>query len=848
MSSTPKWPVLTSYAGEHLSEIALPMGGIGAGTVSIGGRGDLRDWEVMNQPAKGFTPDGCFFALYAKAAGKPAVTRALEGALQPPFEGSSGSTVPNHGLPRFRECRFDSAYPLAQVHLKDPDVPLDVRLEAFNPLIPGSSDDSGIPVVALRYVLKNRGSRAVKAGVCGSISNFIGAGAEPAKHVRRRIQFRRRGAHGLMLSSEGISRHAEQWGTMALTTTARSGVSHTTGWISKGASQRIRTDSLRLEQFWDDFGAGGDLTSRTEKDVEDPRGSLAVSLTIPPRAERSVTFLVSWHFPNRMSWSPDGPVGEKMDLKRCREGNYYALTYRDAWEVATRTTKDLPRLERDTVSFVRSLVQSDLPSEIKEAALYNISTLRTQTAFRIDSGHLMGWEGTHEKSGCCFGSCTHVWNYETTTPFLFGDLARTMREVEFLYATRDSGHMTFRATLPLKTANQRHYMAAADGQMGCLMKLYREWQLSGDDAWLRSVWPMARKALEFCWIPGGWDADKDGVMEGTQHNTMDVNYYGPNPQMAGWYLGALRAAEEIARHLGEDEFAGTCHDLYERGRRWCDANLFDGEYYEHEIRPMRKDQEIAPGLHLNVFDPEARASTLNPPYQLGSGCLIDQMVGQYMAHVIGFGHMFKPAHVRKTLRSVVKYNRLPEFFGHLNTKRSYVLSDETAILMCSYPHGERPKTSFPYYTEVMTGFEHQLAAHMIYEGQEKEALRIIRDIRARYDGKRRNPFNEAECGNHYARAMAAWSHVLAWTGFRYSAVTRTVTFGKREGTHFWSNGSAWGTCRIRRTKTGAAVQLKVLYGRIRIRHVEITGIATHTLPRARSLSRGSSLRLTLRGC
>ena len=840
------WPVLTSYSGDHLGEVAMPMGGIGTGTVSLGGRGDLRDWEVMNAPAKGYTPTGCFFALYARAMGRSAVTRALEGPLRPPFEGSSGSTVANHGLPRFRDCSFDAAYPLAQVHLADPDVPLDVRLESFNPLIPGNASDSGLPVVALRYVLVNRSTKSVAASVCGSIANFIGDDGSNGKISKGRIRYSKRGMNGLVCSSEGVNKAAQQWGTMALATTARRGLSYTTGWVSKGSRQGVRTESLRLEQFWEDFSTDGRLTSRPEKNVDDPRGSLAVSLTIPPRSERSVTFLIAWHFPNRMTWSPEGPAGDKIDIKKDREGNFYATKFRDAWDVALKTAAALPRLERDTVAFVQSLLDSDLPAEIKESALFNISTLRTQTAFRIESGHLLGWEGTHASAGCCFGSCTHVWNYETTTPFLFGDLARTMREVEFLYATRTTGHMTFRTTLPLNTANQRHFMAAADGQMGCLMKLYREWQLHGDDDWLRSVWPMARKALAFCWVPGGWDADKDGVMEGTQHNTMDVNYYGPNPQMGGWYLGALRAAEEMARHLGDDEFAGTCRDLFERGRRWYDENLFNGEYYEHEVRPPKKGQEIAPGLHLNVFDPDALASATDPPNQLGSGCLIDQLVGQYMAHVLGLGYLFKRTQVRKTLSSIVKYNQLDNFYGHLNIMRSYALSDESAVVMCTYPRGQQPGTSFPYYTEVMTGFEHQLASHMIYEGQEKEGLEIIRAIRARYDGKRRNPFNEAECGNHYARAMAAWSHVLAWTGFRYSAVTQTMTFGTRVGTHFWSNGSAWGTCRLRRPGAGYRVTLRVLYGSVKLREFALTGVGSTILKRARSLKRGAELRLRVK--
>ena len=161
-----------------------------------------------------------------------------------------------------------------------------------------------------------------------------------------------------------------------------------------------------------------------------------------------------------------------------------------------------------------------------------------------------------------------------------------MREVEFLHATREDGGMSFRVELPLSQAKSWS-IAAADGQMGCIMKLYRDWQLSGNDDLLHKLWPNARKALEFCWRPGGWDVDKDGVMEGCQHNTMDVEYYGPNPQMGIWYLGALRAAQKMAHYLGEDDFAGDCRSLYENASAgWLDENLFNGDYYEHEIRPL----------------------------------------------------------------------------------------------------------------------------------------------------------------------------------------------------------------------------------------------------------------------
>ena len=289
-------------------------------------------------------------------------------------------------------------------------------------------------------------------------------------------------------------------------------------------------------------------------------------------------------------------------------------------------SKNLDSLEAETRAFVNAVCESDLPTVVKEAALFNLSTLRSQTVFRTPDGFMYGWEGCDDTAGCCFGSCTHVWNYEQATAFLFGGLAMGMREVEFNYATRNDGGMSFRVDLPLQHA-QSWSLAAADGQMGCIMKLYRDWQLSGDTEALRSMWDKARKSIEFCWLPGGWDADMDGVMEGCQHNTMDVEYYGPNPQMGIWYLGALRAIEEMANHLGERDFAADCRRLYENGSRFIDATLFNGDYYEHEIRPASGADAVF-GMLMSTM---GGADPAEPILQLGAGCLVDQLVGQFLA-------------------------------------------------------------------------------------------------------------------------------------------------------------------------------------------------------------------------
>ena len=855
-SSRSRWPVLKKYEGESLRRVAMPLGGIGTGTVSLGGRGNLRDWEIMNRPGKGFTPS-CqskiggiepFFALFTKAVGGRRTLHALEGELDTlEYEGSHGSGAGNHGMPRFRRCSFEAAYPLAQVTLSDPGVPVAVRLEAFNPLIPGDPERSGIPVVLFRFVLRNRTHSPVQAAVCGSLPNFIGIdGSQTALQWGRvplhtgasknRNRYREGSrVRGFLMDSRGVDPGSEAWGTLALVTPAHSGVSHRT-------ALDVQHWSGLLTDFGEDFGRDGRLHEGRKSDSDTPLAALAVRTQLGPRAEKTVSFILAWHFPNRVTWNGTS----KCPPKRGWIGNYYATRYRNAWEVAEQTTAQATTLEADTVRFVKAFCDSDLPDTIKESSLFNISTLRTQTCFRTPDGRFFGFEGVHDSQGCCHGSCTHVWNYEQATAFLFGGLACTMRDTEFMHALRDDGMMSFRTNLPLTYAAEMT-CAAADGQLGCIMKLYRDWQLSGDDEMLKRLWPKARKSLEYCWIPGGWDADRDGVMEGCQHNTMDIEYYGPNPQMGAWYLGALRAAEEMATHLGKGkgmragaclEFARECRRLFEQGREWLDTHLFNGDYYEHEIRPPRNPKTIPAGQRIGPVSRNLKS----PDWQLGSGCLVDQLVGQTMAHVCGLGYLLRPDHVRKTLRSIARFNRRKGFHDHFNAARSFVLGDETALLMATYPRGRQPDRPFFYSTEVMTGFEHVAAAHMVYEGQTREGLRVIRDIRERYDGYKRNPFDEAECGHHYARAMASWAAVTAWTGFHYSGVSKSISFAAKPGRWFWSNGYAWGTCRLTRKGDGWTVSLDSLFGHVPLRTIRIGKHGTVTFSKERVLRPGRRLR------
>ena len=285
-------------------------------------------------------------------------------------------------------------------------------------------------------------------------------------------------------------------------------------------------------------------------------------------------------------------------------------------------------------------------------------------------------------------------------------------------------------------------------------------------------------------------------------------FLGPNPQCNFWYLGALRAAYEMAIYVNDRDFATKCSDLFQRGSTWLDANLFNGEYYEQKIVDPKTGKFIDPD------DPNV------PDYQLGRGCLVDQLVGQMMAHVCNLGYLGSSANMAKTCQSILKYNYLDSFVDHFNNMRSFALGNESGLLMASWPRG-RLKFPFPYFSESMTGFEYTAACNMIYENQIQQGLQCILSIRNRFDGLKRNPFSEPECGHHYGRSMTSWATLLAWSSFHYSAVTRTMSFGIRTGTFFWSNGYAWGSCWIAENRTTA--ELLIAYGTLELDYFELKG-------------------------
>lgn len=807
-----------TFSGQSLKEIAFPLGGIGTGCISLGGRGQLRDWEVFNRPNQRFRPGFSFATLRAEASSGKPVVKVVESPPLPPYSSTHGSGhfrgqgFPHgsghfcgEGFPHMASNVFRGEYPFAWLEFDDDALPLRVRLEAFNPFIPLNDFESSLPVAILIYSLENVGDEPVDGLLVWTMENVVGyegsGGLERRDLGGNRNVFRAEdGLKGMVLDSTRYGPDTHRYGSMVLATPCAD-VTYTGDIGGEGFGIGHR--------FWDFVARAGrfDDVDLAEPTAEGQTAvcALGARFSLPAGEAIELPFLIAWHFPNFLKYWHRGE--EKPQWR-----NYYAGHFDDAWAVARYVNENLEGLRAESMQYHDALFGSTLPACVLDAASSQTSTLKSPTCLRLEDGTFYGFEGCGSTWGCCEGSCTHVWNYQQALPFLFPALERSMRTADYRYNLREEdGRMCFRIGLPLGTSGWGFH-AAADGQLGGIMKTYRDWLLCGDDDWLRQLWPRVKKALAYAWEQ--WDADRDGVAEGIQHNTYDRELHGPNPLIMGFYMGALRAAEEMARYLGEDEQANEYRRLFEKGSAAMDQTLFNGEYY------------------VQKYDPEKVQTQ-----QFGDGCLSDQMLGQWIAAICELGHLFDPAHVRSALESVFRFNWRPSLADHANPQRIYAINDEAGLLMCSWPQGNRPLIPTMYCDEVWTGIEYQVASHLIMEGFVREGLAIVKGARDRHDGLRRNPWDEFECGSHYARAMSSWGLVLALSGYHCRAPVGLLRFDpklwREDFRAFWSSGSGWGTFSQKLGEGTAEVLLEVLGGAQALRTLRLAGdIVDGEAPRA----------------
>jgi uncharacterized protein (DUF608 family) len=925
------------YRGAALEKIGMPIGGICAGQVYLGGDGRLWHWDIFNQhvgtgaehyakpmPVKSPLDQG--FALLLASGGQTQV-RALD---------RTG----------WSDISFNGEYPLAFVEYRDPAAPVTVSLEAFSPFVPLNVEDSSLPATVMRFTVKNTGTARVEAELAGWLENAVCLHSGQTREVQRRNRVvRRDGYVALECSAEPppadratparpdilfddferaayetwqaegtafgdgpieqdkmpayqgkvggqgrrvVNSHATAPGDSVENKDAQTGKltsrpfpieRHYLTFLIGGGAHAGRTcvnllvddkpvlsatganDNRMKPHSWDvrkwagrtarlqvvdtetggwgnisldhvvfsdqprqplgplaeepDFGAmtlamlyaapddrlvaalpdssvPAGLFSSSVADTSATAaapygrrlaGALTRRLSLAPGETKDVVFFLTWHFPNL-----------KMD--RLPPGRHYATRFASALAVTEHLARHFARLREWTHRWHDTWYDSTLPYWFLNRTFLNTSILATSTCFRFANGRFWGWEGV----GCCHGTCGHVWQYAQAVARLFPALERDTRErVDFGLALQPDGAIHFRGEF--------NNIPAVDGQAGTVLRALREHQMTPDNAWLKRNWPGIKKALE--WLIAK-DGEGDGLITGHQHNTLDTDWFGPVAWLSGLYLAALRAGEEMAIVTGDAAFAARCRAIFAPGQRKLVAELFDGEYFINKPDPKRLD-------------------AINS----GTGCHIDQVFGQSWAWQVGLGRVLPQKETVSALKSLWRYNFTPDvgpYRAAYKPGRWYAMPGEGGLLMCSFPRtdwdyaqakGKGPEWAAGYFNECMNGFEYQVAWHCLAEGLTMEGLAITRMIHDRYHPQRRNPWNEIECGDHYARSMASYGVFLAACGYEYDGPRGHLGFAPRlTPENFkcaFTTAEGWGTFAQQVEGATQKAEMAIRYGRLRLR-------------------------------
>ncbi|MHC4251896.1 MAG: GH116 family glycosyl-hydrolase [Planctomycetota bacterium] len=818
------------YTGRRTSQISFPLGGIGTGCIGLAGNGRLVDWEIFNRPSKGSVNGFSHFAVRAERDGKVIDARVLQGDLPPPYIGEMTATKysgfgfgPKReflaGAPHFESVTFRGEFPVAELEFEGGRFPGRARMRAFNPLVPLQADDSGIPAAFFEIEIENTTGSPLDYTVVGAVSN-------PLKETNVNRVTKEDGLTLLRLSSDGYAKGEPGAGDLTLATDAE-GTSFQEYWF-RGAWFD------NLEVYWKDLNTPGPFANRRyegESAGKGTTGMLGSRVSAAPGETVRVRYVIAWCFPVcHKYWDSDpDEVARRAKEKGVSPTwrNHYATVWEDSAAAARHALAEWDRLHAETMAFKDALFASDLPEAALEAVSANLSLMKSATVRRLEDGTLYGWEGCHATAGCCEGSCTHVWNYAQAFPFLFPALERSMREANYRHNQDSGGGMHFRMQLPLGIGHSP-FRPCCDGQFGDVIKTYRDWKVSGDDEWLGKLWPAVKRSIEYAWSeanPDRWDPEKTGVLQGRQHHTLDMELFGPNSWLTGLYLAALKAGAEMADRMNDAAFADTCHDLFGKGSAWVDEHLFNGEYYQQLVD--LEDRSILERFDAMNYWNEEHGEI---KYQTGEGSGLDQVLAQWHANLYGLGRIFDPEQVKTALASVFRYNFRPEMREHFNACRLFALNDESGLVICEWPEGRRrPVTPAPYSGEVMDGFAWASSIHMIQEGLVEEGMKGVESIRDRYDGERRNPWNEIECGSNYARSMASYALLNAFSGFEFDMTRGHVGFAPvGEAAHafrcFFCLDAGWGTYSRRGSEAGPEHAIAVARGGLKLKSVALKAI------------------------
>jgi non-lysosomal glucosylceramidase len=796
------------YKGAALAYIGMPIGGICTGTVYLGGDGKLWLWDIFNE-----TKEGIVDKTYKNWQGKKEI-KPRDGAnfifpVAPeyPFEQGFGirilqkDTVWNKNLDfkGFEDISFKGQYPMAEISYRDAKLPVTIDLQSFSPFVPLNVEESSYPATIMRFTVTNTSDKKVTVELSGWLENAVLNNSENNKDLKLVNTIEKVVGNTILSCSANtnseVLKKQSDFGTMALTL-------YDSGNKSKGEAG-VKVNSTIL------FPENEHPTAEANHG-EQLIGALSKTAKLKPGESKVITYIVSWYFPNLTLPQNKKSKGEN-------KGRLYSKRFGDAAAVATVISTNYETLYQKTLSWKNCFYDdSTLPHWFLNRTFANTSILATETSFLLEDGRFWGWEGI----GCCSGTCTHVWHYAQALGRIFPELEKNLRErTDFAVIDSTSGGIDFRGSLANKYA--------ADGQAGVVLRAYRDYLISEDNSqFLAKNWENIKLSLQYLINLDQEDGEANGTIFGEQHNTLDAEWYGNVPVITSLYLAALAASVEMAMVMEDTKAEKEYATILEAGKNNIEK-LFNGEFFIQNEDPK----------HKNAIG-------------IGSGCYIDQVFGQSWAYQLGLGRLYNKEMINKSLDSLWKYNFVPDMgllrdsISPKHNGRPYALSGDAGLVMCTWPLGGKRDDwekhwQFGYFNECMTGFEHQLASHYIWEDKLDYGFSLVKAIHERYGAQKRNPYNEIECSDHYSRAMASYGAFIAVCGFTYNGPKGQLGYDpKLQPENFkaaFTTVDGWGSITQTRTASSQVNSIKLAYGKLKIQELAL-GLITAKTPTSLKVS------------
>ncbi len=776
----------------ELQFIGMPVGGINTGTLYLGGDGRLWLWDIFNDNREGVDPKEVSWDGVTTHAAK---VRSRDGSaylapakdIRPVDQGfafqiktKNNSIIKKMEANDWDEIIFEATYPIATVTYVDKQLALEITAEIFSPFIALDEKNSGLPATIYSFMVNNKSSRKMEVNIAGWLENKTCIGSTDKDLEKINTSITKSGIEILLSSVKSKTNNPDatklsNYGTMAISS------------MAKGAFINTSVEPEVSETLF---------KSRSKKQInadidKKMTGSAVARLKVKSNSTSRTDFVLSWHFPN-------------LSFKAIPDtGRFYNTLFKSASEVIDYVQLNYQKLYTESRLWKETFYDSTLPWWFLERTFLNISCLATTTSHRMESGRHYAWEGV----GCCPGTCTHVWQYAQASGRIFPGFEKEVRErIDLGLSLQHDGSMWYRCE-----ADKR---PAVDGQAGTILRFYREHQMSADDRFLKDNWSKIKMTIMFLM---SLDKNRDGMEDTPVENTLDAMWDGEISWIVGLCIAAVKAGEKMAEETSDIEFAARCHQYVELGKKNLEEKLFNGEYFIH-----RPDAEKG----------RARLGSYNT-------CHIDQVYGQSWAHQVGLGRVLDKEKTMAALKSLWKYNFTPDVGPYIkehNGGRPYALAGEGGMIMNSNPkneekpYGENVTWQLGYFHECMSGFEHQVASHMMAEGMIDEALVITRMIHDRYHAAKRNPFNEVECSDHYARAMASYGTFITACGFEYHGPKGYIRFApKIDAENFkapFVTAQGWGTYEQESEAEQFKAVLNLKYGKLRLSSFSVEVSAT----------------------